>query len=376
MAKQATPKSLRILICAHEHPPMGSGIAYLVRNIAQALRNLGHEVQVCSPVGPDVILGGRNLIERTGGVGIVAFWCHVRRYIRAHKKEYDIIWTHNPLFIRKPKVPLFSTVHTTYLQRSATLDAKQTPMVLRVYNAMMRLVERWAYTRMREGRFSVTSALTAHELKALGIEGTLPLIPNGVDTTHFKPAISKARVRSRLGLPSKGTVLLNVGRMMPQKRQQLLIERFKAIRQENDRLVIAGDGPLRREVEEAADEQVILTGRIDQERLLEHYQAADFFVMPSTYEGQPLSLFEAMACGCIPILSPIPIFKTMHEQIGIGMIVDFEQKSASKELKGFMASCGREALSRRLRRIVVDRFGWEKVARQYEKEMKGLYFHG
>lgn len=362
-------RRLRILLCAHEYPPMGSGIAYVVKNLAAALGAAGHAVRVCSPMGPDVRLGSRNLIERTGGIGILRFWEAVRRHLSQRGEEYDIVWCHNPLFRRAVEHPgLLFTVHTTYLQRSRTNPA--TGVAFSLYNAYMRLRERRAYRAMRTARFTVTSALTATELEELGVESKIVLIPNGVDTATFAPGRKQA-LRKELRLPA-GNVLLNVGRMMPQKRQALLIERFSEAAGKKDLLVIAGDGPLRKEVETAAHEKenVLLTGRIPQERLLAYYQAADYIVMPSTYEGQPLALLEAMSCGCIPILSPIPIFEETVAEEKIGLILDFEKQDAAATLKAFVAKDRKGEAARLARQM--RRRDWKEIVKQYEKVLEAM----
>lgn len=54
-----------------------------------------------------------------------------------------------------------------------------------------------------------------------------------------------------------------------------------------------------------------LIGRIDNERLVYWYNSADFFVSGSHYEGSGIALCEAMSCGCIPLATSIPSFRTM-----------------------------------------------------------------
>jgi glycosyltransferase involved in cell wall biosynthesis len=72
-------------------------------------------------------------------------------------------------------------------------------------------------------------------------------------------------------------------------------------------LIIVGDGALRQEVETliratGLNKQVSLLGARSKETIRLMFQASDIFVLPSCYEGMPLALMEALACG-IPVVA-------------------------------------------------------------------------
>jgi glycosyltransferase involved in cell wall biosynthesis len=67
-------------------------------------------------------------------------------------------------------------------------------------------------------------------------------------------------------------------------------------------------------------QQVILLGRLPYKELEKYYCAADFFLLGSSREGSGFSLCEAMACGCIPIVSNIPSFKKMTDEGKCGFL--------------------------------------------------------
>jgi glycosyltransferase involved in cell wall biosynthesis len=67
-------------------------------------------------------------------------------------------------------------------------------------------------------------------------------------------------------------------------------------------------------------QQVILLGRLPYKELEKYYRAADFFLLGSYREGSGFSLCEAMACGCIPIVSNIPSFKKMTDDGECGFL--------------------------------------------------------
>ena len=136
-------------------------------------------------------------------------------------------------------------------------------------------------------------------------------IPTWVDTDVFKPsstdgerAHARAQLREQLGFPLDAFLLVFVGRLDRQKNPLLLLEAFAQVRSRvpRVRLALVGDGTLRSSVEQwirergLADE-VSLLGALPRERIADMHRAADLFVLSSAYEGLPIALLEALACG-------------------------------------------------------------------------------
>ncbi len=134
------------------------------------------------------------------------------------------------------------------------------------------------------------------------------LLGNAINAKVFQydPYI-REWIREELGLGESKTIGL-VARFSPQKNHTFLLDIFQAVaaRDQKAKLLLVGDGPLRQEIEDKIhklhlDKRVVITGvREDVEALL---QAMDVFVMPSLYEGLPLSVVEAQAAGLPCILS-------------------------------------------------------------------------
>jgi len=57
---------MKLLVCTTEYFPHGAGIANVVYNVVEHLKEQGVECTVCSPTGPDIILGSQRLIKRPG----------------------------------------------------------------------------------------------------------------------------------------------------------------------------------------------------------------------------------------------------------------------------------------------------------------------
>lgn len=126
------------------------------------------------------------------------------------------------------------------------------------------------------------------------------LIFNGVDTSVFTPSAGPAAKRAAqgaLGLPGDRPVALFVGRFVEKKGLAYL---EAAARQRPDLFwVLAGWGPI--DPERWSLENVRVLRGLDHAALAHLYRAADVLVLPSTGEGFPLVVQEALACG-LPVV--------------------------------------------------------------------------
>ncbi|MEX0725864.1 MAG: glycosyltransferase [Planctomycetaceae bacterium] len=139
----------------------------------------------------------------------------------------------------------------------------------------------------------------------------LHVIKRGVDTHVFRP-LSGDDARRRLKIPHGVPVLVTAGRLVPVKGLSDLLNACYALRQRDvsPRVYIAGDGPLRGELERQRNhlgltDVVQFVGSQTQEQLADWYRAADYVVHPSLSEGIPNVLLEAMHCGARFIASRV-----------------------------------------------------------------------
>ena len=121
----------------------------------------------------------------------------------------------------------------------------------------------------------------------------------GVDLSRFAAAMCRDVKRAELGIETDDYAVLAIGDINKNKNHIVLIKAM-AYLPKNIRLYIAGEGPLREELEALADKlevsrRVVFLGfRQDVADLL---SACDLFCLPSKREGLPVSLIEAMAAG-------------------------------------------------------------------------------
>lgn len=128
------------------------------------------------------------------------------------------------------------------------------------------------------------------------------VIPNAIDVSVLRNA--EAYDWGKLGIPAGATVILNVGRLVPQKGQDLLIDAISALHKggrHEVHVVIAGEGPSRSDLHGQSrrlgiEKHVHLIGASAEVPAL--LAAADLFVLSSRWEGMPNVVLEAMAAAC------------------------------------------------------------------------------
>jgi glycosyltransferase involved in cell wall biosynthesis len=153
------------------------------------------------------------------------------------------------------------------------------------------------------------SGCTARDLSgAFGVPPEkISVVANGIDRSVFGPAADRAALRRRLGLPAEGLLVGSVGRLHHHKSHETTIEALALTRRQGVAVsaVIVGEGAQRAQLEERARslgvaEAVVFAGA--RRPVVPWLQCLDVFVLSSVWEGQPLALLQAAACG-LPVLA-------------------------------------------------------------------------
>jgi glycosyltransferase involved in cell wall biosynthesis len=140
------------------------------------------------------------------------------------------------------------------------------------------------------------------------IADRVALIKNAVDSDVFYPLSAEQRevqrqaLAQRLKLSVDTRFMLFAGRLHPQKDPVLLIRSLAALNDPKVHLLIAGEGELaeatRNEIAHLGlTQQVTLLGSVKQADLADLHRLASLVVLTSAYEGLPLVVLEALACG-------------------------------------------------------------------------------
>jgi glycosyltransferase involved in cell wall biosynthesis len=157
----------------------------------------------------------------------------------------------------------------------------------------------------------------------------LHIVGNGVDTEHLRPASEAERTAARelLGCTNGRFAVSMVGRLWPQKDPLCFVETADLLIRQgvNADFFLIGDGELRDSLEAEikqrgmVDRIKILGWRDDVPQLL---RALDVFVLTSRWEGMPLVLLEALACGVPVVASDIAGNRDAVEHGRTGLLAD------------------------------------------------------
>lgn len=300
----------RVLLVSHYYPPHIGGVENVVHQEAVRLAEAGAEVAVLTS-GPHsgtavekgvtvVRVGSWNGLE-PHGIPFPVPWPTLFTRARRWAEWADVVHVHDSFYM---------TSWAGYFGAATT----GTPMVTTQHVAMsshpvraVELVQRLVYAVV--GKHVVRRAGTVFTINTRGADFARSLgarpdavrhLPNGVDTELFRPALGEEQraARDEFGLPENGVLVLFVGRLLEKKGMDLLLE----ARDPAYRLVFVGPGEPEQIGRLEAFEDVHHLGPLPAEALARVYRACDVFALPTSNEGFPLTVQEAMSSG-LPVVT-------------------------------------------------------------------------
>jgi len=205
----------------------------------------------------------------------------------------------------------------------------------------------------------------------------IEVIKNGVDTLIFRPQSKDYELLKSLGINNDEIVIGFVGRIVPAKGLEYLLEAFSYVKKElnNIKLLIVGDGAILRNlknysIELGISEYTIFTGeRQDIQKIL---PCIDIFVMPSIAEGLPNALLEAMASGKPIVTTKIGGIPEIIKDRFNGLIIpDKNSEILAKAIKELITDKDlSEKLGKNARYFIIENYSIEAITKKWED----LYF--
>lgn len=289
-----------------EHQVAALTQAFLARGHAVTIMSLSPGQEIDIPAEAHVV----ELAMRKTPIGMVRALLQARDLIKSWQP--DIIHAH--------------MIHANVFARALTRIVHCPPLVSTAHSFReggwlrmlgYRLTDRWGTLTTHVSDDGRSGMIAAGAVSA----DRITVVHNGIDIGRFQTnATLREDTRARLGIHAETRLALNVGRLVTEKAQDLLLRAFARIDATLPiHLLIAGGGPL----QQALADQIVALGLTSRVTLLgvrsdvpALLNAADTFVLSSSIEGLPMALVEALACGCPVIATDAPGVKEVLRNQG------------------------------------------------------------
>lgn len=314
---------MRILIEGTTYYPGLNGMAIFMTNLAEGLAGRGHDVAVLFPES-HTFSRKRNgaQLEAVGSISLGFLNAEAYLPVIMRKKTHSVfdsfqpeilhVHDHYPLSVvalreaKRRHIKILGTNHfgpgsvDHYLPGAALIK----PLLDRVlWDWMVRYFSQMDYV-------VAPSPTQVSVLRAQGLPIRIPTcaISCGTDLKRFHPdpSADRAAARGLYGLDPKRTVFLYVGRVVREKRIDVLLQAMKMLQRDDVQLAIAGHGGEFNELRRQADaldlgDQAHFIGNVRNEELNRLLNCADVFTLAGEAESLSIASLEAMACG-LPVL--------------------------------------------------------------------------
>lgn len=368
---------MRILVLNYEYPPLGGGAAPVSQQLCELFAQRGHTVTVVTMAFKDLPRE-----ETVNGVRILRVPAFRKRQETCETLEmFSYVASAFPRVTAMLRSGNFDIVHTHFIvptgllsyaaSRFAAVPYVITPHGSDIpgYNSdrftrehqfltpLLRLIASGAARVVSPSLFLKNLAGQAIGLSDVGY------IPNGIFPDRITPK-------------PKRDVIFMAGRLLPRKGFQHVLEALEGI-DTHFEVHIAGDGPLRSELEALAQKltaKVVFHGWVDQNSplLTELFETSAIFCMPSAKENASIALLEAMAAGMAVITSDVSGCPETVADTGI--VVAPGDVGAIREALRRLTGSGEEcaALGAKARARVEQHFDWNVIGDQYLALFKSI----
>lgn len=345
----------------------------LLAGHATGLAARGHDVAVLSgAAGPESKHGSTRVLRIGRNLATPARAAAAMRSLRP-----DVVVGYQPAsalgalrMARRRGIPTIYVFSSSWAEEYATrrTSPRRSGAVLR------RAVER-ACLRASD-RVVVLSAYSAERVHAAhpGVASHVRVVPGGVDPALFAPNGQPEDARRRLGLDPRGPLALTVRNLVPRMGLDNLLAAMPEVRRSIPavRLMIAGDGPIRSELEAQVTrlglgDRVLFAGFVPDGVLPEYYRAADLAVLPTRQlEGFGLMTVEALACGTPVVGTPVGATPEILGSLDPGLVLaDSTPEAIAAGIVRFLEGHSAD-IRQRARRHVLARYCWDSVAARLE----------
>ena len=299
--------------------PVISGVVRSIRSFRDELTQQGHNVFIFAQehadyIDKDPFIFRYPSLPLPTGVDIPAaipISPFIDRLLPAVK--LDVIHTHHPFLLGQTaaskahelNLPLVFTFHTQYREYTHYIPFSAET----VQNFLKNAVDHWLQDFMRRCQHIIIPSESMRDtlVNEYGLKNNFTVIPTGIDLDAYR-TISGEKMRSKRHW-EKDIVMISVGRLASEKNWTMLLQAVVLVLKEYPqfRLVLIGDGPDRKSLENLAKElgirkRVTFVGALPFSETPSYMKAANLFGFASVTETQGLATLEAMAAG-LPVVA-------------------------------------------------------------------------
>ncbi|MBE6470024.1 MAG: glycosyltransferase family 4 protein [Coriobacteriaceae bacterium] len=309
--------SRRIAVFSANYLPSLGGVEVYTNGLAHELARQGHQVTI---VTNDVSNLGPRAVERNG-VRIVRLPCfpllngrlplprlsHLRKALWAELsvEKYDGVLVNTRFYPHSLSGVRFAEMkglHAVVLDHGSaylTFGSALLDLAVRAWEHGMT-----ALVKSKKVSFWGISQSSVRWLETFGIRAH-GVLPNAIDADGFRGQSSNRDFRKELGIGSGPFVMCFAGRLVPEKGIDALLQAMDALDGRPVHLIIAGDGPLKREVERKRSDHVSYVGRLQRPDLAALFDQCDVLCLPTRSEGFSTTLLEAASCGTPALITHV-----------------------------------------------------------------------
>lgn len=292
---------------------LNNGTTASARRFVENLRSLGHTVRVLTSgeKGPDKFLlppWKIPIVSWFADKQGITFSKINKETIREFLTGADVVHFYLPFplsravekMAREMKIPCLAAFHVQAENITYNIGLGKIDLAARFFYKFL-----YHYFYKRFNDIHCPTEFIAQELRNNGYKAKLHVISNGVDEV-FKP---------KEKIPHEHIRILMIGRLSPEKRQDLIIEAAKKSKYADQiQLVFAGHGPLLEKYKEMSKDlpRKPIFGFYSTEELLKIIHSTDIYVHASDVEIEAIACMEAFSCGLIPIIANSKKSATVH----------------------------------------------------------------
>lgn len=179
-------------------------------------------------------------------------------------------------------------------------------------------------------------------------------------------------IKARTEPAGNKTIFIWVGRLDKNKDPLTVLKAFKEYVKQNKNAelrMIYNANDLLSEIQNfiathALFDSVKLLGELPHKALEQHYNNADYFILGSHYEGSGYALCEAMACGCVPVVTGIPSFSAMLNNGDCGYLFDPGNTTALQDILLKLNPAGQALLKEKVIKKFEDDLSFKAIGRR------------